>query len=95
MLKNITNRLFLINLTLIIVMTIIDEYFTKIKFNDMFYSLISIVTVILGVIGVIKGIIEFRKKIKYALIGLLGNSLLCLGFTYFIYQAIKLVKNDF
>ena len=95
MLKSRTNRLFLINLTLIIVMTIIDEYFNKIKFNDMFYSLISIITVILGAIGVIIGVIEIRKKIKFSLFGFLGNLFLCFAFIYFINVAINLAMKSY
>lgn len=72
-----------------------DEYFTEIKFNEIFYSLISVITVIIGVIGVVFGIIEVRKKIKYSIFGLIGNTLLCFGFIYFIYETIKLVSNDF
>jgi len=94
MLKSLSNRLFLSNLVIIIVMTIIDQYY-KVEFNDMFYSLISLITIILGILGVIMGIIEIRKKIRYSLLGLIGNLLLCLGFIYFIYKAINLVKNDF
>jgi hypothetical protein len=94
MLKSLTNRLFFINLALIIVMTIIDE-FCEIKFGDILYPIISIITIILGMLGLIMGIIEFRKKIRYSLVGLLGNLFLCLGFIYFTYEAIKLVKNDF
>ena len=94
MLKSKTNLLFIINLLLIIATTILDEYVSFIRLPDLFYSAITIICIILGFSGLIIGIIELRERVKFSLIGLLGNLSMCIGFIYFSYKAFELVKNQ-
>jgi len=96
MIKNTTNKLFLINVILIILAIIADKFWTELGLSEsenIYYALIGIVVFGISVGGIFVGIKERKVKGNKTLIGIIGNSILTSLFLItFFYIALTMDK---
>lgn len=92
MTKITTNRLLLINIILLILMFIANEFWIELELTDsdnIYYALIGIIIFRISSGGIFVGIKEIKSKGNITLIGLIGNSILTLLFLIaFFYIAL-------
>lgn len=96
MTKGTTNKILLINVILIVLMFIANEFWTELGLTDsenIYYALIGIIIFGISTGGIFVGIKELKTKGNKTLIGLIGNSILTLLFLIaFFYIALTMER---
>lgn len=91
MTKSTTNKLLLINVILIVLMFISNEFWTELGLTDsenIYYALIGIIIFGLSTGGIFVGIKELKSNGHKTLIGLIGNSILTLLFLIVLFYTV-------
>lgn len=81
--KIITNKLLIINLSLIILAILADKFWNELGLTEsenIYYFLLGVMIFGLSIIGVFVGVKERKEKGNKVLIGLFGNSIIVLLF---------------
>ena len=96
MIKNTTNKLFLVNIILIILAIIADKFWSELGLSEsenIYYALIGIIVFGISVGGIFVGFKERKEKGNKTLVGIIGNSILTSLFLItFLYIAMTLDK---
>jgi hypothetical protein len=92
--KSITNKIFILNVLLLIIWVIADKFWSSWGFNDAYYFFFMLVIFALAMMGLGTAIVEYKNNTYNPLIGFIGNLLIVIFFFIFLLIAISKVSKN-
>jgi len=87
--KSITNKIFVMNVLLLIIWAIADKFWDFLGFSNAYYAFFIFIIFGFAMMGLGTAIIEYKNKTYNPIIGFIGNLLIVIFFLFISIYAIE------